>query len=215
MKLSRRTGAWMIAAHAVLWVGIAVLLPGAVMRGARAQEGAADAGRRFRLAVVDLDMVLTRSEQWADHQEESQRLRETSRLTLEKYERQVRVLRLDLQNLPPGAPEAAAKRDGIEKAMLEYRQARDGFDQQLGAMRIAALGTVFNDINSVIEQHAREHGLDLVLKKQDLTVSPKQPSELGVIIATANVLYARDSYDITDAVVEALNARYPEEIKDR
>ena len=192
MKLSRRTGAWVIAGYALLWAGIAVLLPGAGIHGARAQEDAADPAGPFRLAVVNLDMVLTRSEQWADHQEESQRLAETRRLTLEKYERQVRVLRIELQNMPPGAAEAESKRDEIEKAMLQYRQAGDGFDQQLRTLRIAALGEVFNDINSVIEQHAREHGLDLVLKKQDLTVSPEQPSELGVIIATANVLYARD-----------------------
>ena len=213
MKLSKRTAAWVIAGHVLLWAGVAALPPGAGTDSARAQDAAAG-NNGFKLAVVDLDQVLTRSEQWADHQEESQRLRDKKRRTLEKHEGELRVMQNDLDNLPPSAAQDAARR-AIEDSLLEYRRARDDFDRQLRELQMTALGRTFNDINGVVTEFARQNGLDLVLKQQDLTVSSDQPAELSVIIATANVLYARDAYDITDAIVQALNARYPEEIKDK
>ncbi len=65
------------------------------------------------------------------------------------------------------------------------------------------------------EHHAREHGISLVLKKQALQLSGPETIEQGLQIATTEVLYADEGLDITDAIVERLNAEYqaPVEVK--
>ena len=55
----------------------------------------------------------------------------------------------------------------------------------------------------------------LKLKKQNLSVSSAQPVELGVVLTTAHVLYAREDYDITDSIARELNARYPGEMREK
>jgi Skp family chaperone for outer membrane proteins len=170
---------------------------------------------RPRLAVVNLDKVLERSERWADFQEELQRSQDKTRRTLEKYEREIRVLRSEYDNLPPGTDLAAETRGKIETSMREYRDAQTQLETEMRRQRMQALSEVFNQVNEIIRQYAQANNIDLVLKKQDLTVSATQPVELGVIVATADVLFARDTFDITDDIVRDLNARYPKEIKEK
>jgi len=195
-------------------MALALALGAMLGAGQEAPDGA-NVNAPFKLAVVDLDEVLNRSEQWADCQKEGRALEDRMRRSLDKHEAQIRVLRTEYENLPPGTDAAVRTRDRLEAALLRYQEARGEFERQLRDQRTESLGKMFNEISAVIERYAQRHGIDLVLKKQDLRVSPTQPVELGIIVTTAHVLYARESYDITDAIVQELNARYPGEIREK
>ncbi len=201
--------------------GLSLIVMSALVFGsmpASGQEEAPEAGKvsaPFKLAVVDLDEVLTQSEEWSDYLDESQRLQEKMRRTLEKYERQLRILRSEYENLPPGTDLAGEKQRQLENALRQYRESRNEFEEQLRKQRVESLSKLFNQINEIVKRYAEENDIDLILKRQKLDVSPRQPLELGVVVTTAQVLYARERYDVTDAIVRELNARYPGEIKER
>ena len=169
----------------------------------------------MKVAVVDVDKVLSQSEAWSDSLDEYQRLQEQMRRSLEKHERQLRVLRAECENAPPGTDAAVEERVRLEAALREYEERKGEFELKLHDQRIESLSRLFNEISDIIRSYAVENRVDLVLRKQDLTVSPSQPVELGVVVTTVHVLYARESYDITDAIVRELNARYPGEIRER
>jgi len=195
---------------------VVVLLSG--IKVACGQEGAShdvQGAAPIKVAVVDVDKVLSQSEAWSDSLDEYQRLHEQMRRSLEKQERQVRVLRAECENAPPGTDAAVEKRARLEAALREYEERRGEFEQKLHDQRIGSLSRLFNEISDIIRSYAVENKVDLVLRKQDLTVSPSQPVELEVVVTTAHVLYARESYDMTDAIVRELDARYPGEVRER
>jgi len=197
------------------------LLPAATVAVCVALAAAQDAGPppapggSFRLAVVDLDRVLSRSKEWADLQQQIAATEDRMRRSLSKLQQQVRILQSACENLPPGTEDLAEKRARLDAALRRYDEARERFEQQLHQRRVKAAGQMFNKLNRLIERHARRQALDLVLKRQDLRVSADRPVELGVVMTTASVLYAKDCYDITETIVRELNADYPGEIRER
>jgi len=201
------------AATAALGVALAFAAIAGVEGGSEAPAPSPAAG--LRLALVDVDRVLDQSEQWADFQEEHRLLQEKRRRTLDKLRARIRILRSEYENLPPETEERAAKKAEIEQALGDYDKTRQGFESQLADQRTRALRNMFNRINEVVRAYAEEKELDLVLKRQDLRVSADKPVEMGVLLATADVLYARSSFDITVAIVQRLNESYPTEITDR
>lgn len=178
-------------------------------------EAGAQPVRPLRLAVVDLDEALEQSEEWQDHQEQRARLMEAMRRTLNKYDHQIRILRNEYGDLPPGTDAAAEKLAEIETTVGEFRNVKDGFDEKLDAQRRESLSTMFNKVADLLQQYAEANDIDLVLRKKSLRVSSGRPTELGVTVATADVLYVGEQFDVTDAIVEELNARYPREIREK
>jgi len=168
----------------------------------------------LKVAVVDLDKVFDKSEEWKDCQEESRRMADRLRRTGDKYEAQRRILTSELENLPPGEER---DRKGAElRATAEEAQSTTArLQADLVRQRRESLGKVFNRVGGIIARYAEENGIDLVLKRQDLRVSPDQPAEMNVVLTTAHVLYARASFDITDEIIKRLNADYPKEVLDK
>ena len=171
--------------------------------------------RPLRLGVVDIDQALAGSEEGRDYLLAHMQLAEKRRSVLEKHERQLRILRNELEGLPPGTDKTIEKRAAIEAALRARERDELEFDRQIEARRIDAVGKIFNKVNAAIEQYARQHELDVVLKRQDLQVSPANAGGLSVLMATADVLYVNERYDITDEIIRQLNASYPGEIRER
>ncbi|MFP4027212.1 MAG: OmpH family outer membrane protein [Candidatus Brocadiia bacterium] len=194
---------------------LSLLIPG--LHGVAGEKNAAgsDGTQKLKIAVVDLDRILKESERWKDFLNEHEQMEQKAKRTLKKYQTQIRILRSDYENLPQGTERAAKKRSKIRTAVEEYQKVKSKFETEMQNHRLESLSDMFNTINEIITLHAREHDLDLVLKKQDLSVSASQPKELGVIVATADVLFAENKFDITHDILKELNARYPGEIQEK
>lgn len=171
-------------------------------------------GGAFKVAVVDLDEVFENSREWKDYQEKGRRLMDKLRRASEKYGSQLRILDNERANLPPGA-ERDRKMTEIEATAAEAKKTAAKLQDDIVAQRREALGVLFNKINGVIGTYAEEKGIDLMLKKQDLRVSPRQPAEMNVVLTTAHVLYARKRLDVTQDIARRLNAQYPTEVRDK
>ena len=169
----------------------------------------------LRLAVVDLDRVFERSKEWQDHEAQRAQLIEKIRRTLRHSDSQIRILRSEYDDVPPGTAAASEKLREIQEAIGEFEKAKAVFEQQTSAQLRESLRTVFNKISASLEQYAKTNNIDLILKKQNLHVSSADPAEIGAFMAAADVLYVSDHFDVTEAVIKELNAEYPGEIKER
>jgi Skp family chaperone for outer membrane proteins len=201
---------------AVLALGalaVAALLP-AGRRTARSAHGSAPAEQGLRVAVVDMSTVLRGSQQWRDMAEERSRLLERMERTMTELTRQVQVLRNEYENQPPGE-QRRRKAMELEQAAREREQKRQEFEQQVARSYSEATREMFAKITEVVGAYAQEQGLDLVLKKQ--TMEMEGPESLGrnIMLATTEVLYAEPRLDISDIVVERLNAAYPGPVEDQ
>jgi outer membrane protein len=87
--------------------------------------------------------------------------------------------------------EKAGELQNMDREIREFQQSRE---KQLQEQSVRMRAGIVDDINKVVAEKVKADSFDLVLDKSG-------PSLNGVPI----VLYARDSFDFTDAVVSALN----------
>ncbi|MFW6044297.1 MAG: OmpH family outer membrane protein [Planctomycetota bacterium] len=202
----------------------AITLLGMVLGPAEAESGSESDPDTFRithLAVVNVDRVLEESRQWQDRREELDQMRERMQNTIDRKERGIRVLEGEYENLPQGTERAQKKRNEIQEAMEDYQETRRDFERELAEKRDRFLTDVMTKINEAVEALAEERDLDLVLKAADPEMSEDGTEESamdrGALLqraSVADVLFARDRLDISDRVIERLDARYTGEIVD-
>jgi len=181
-----------------------------------AQEGTGTApAAGLRVAVVDMSHVLSASKEWRDAVEERTRLLDTMRRTLNKLTRRNQVLRNEYENLPPGTEERQQKAAEIEQALQEFQQTRLELEEQIARQHDRSVRSLFGKLNGIVASYAQQHGIQLVLKKQDVDLTEAETVEQSLQIATTEVLYADPALDISEAVVAELNAGYegPIEVK--
>lgn len=183
---------------------------------ASALEGAGDRpAAALKVAVVDMSRVLKDSREWRDAVEERARLLDTMKRTLNELSRRNQVLRNEYENLPPATEERQQKAAEIERAVQEFQQARIDLEEQIARQHDKSVRGLFGKLNRIVAAYAQQNGVQLVLKKQDVDLAEPETVEQSLQIATTEVLYADPALDISDAVVEALNAAYegPIEVK--
>ncbi len=197
----------------VLWRGAAAVCAAAAVltawSAARAQDTAGAGVAGLRVAVVDMSRVLRGSQEWGDSVDERARIVETRGRTVSKLRRQVQLLRNEHGNRPPGSPERRQKAAEVEIALQELDRVELEFDTRLARQLNGSARSLLAKLNVVVADYAREHGIHLVLKKQDMDLVGPDSVEQSLQMATTEVLYADPALDISDAVIETLNAEYP------
>lgn len=205
--------------HALMTTGRAALLVAAVAVAAGAAVTVTGTGAaappQLRVAVVDMARILRGSEEWRDSVEERSRLLDTMKRTLSKLSQQAQVLRNEYQNLAPGTQERDDKGADLERALREMEQTRLDFEDRIARQHSQSVLSLFRSLDAVVADYAREHGVSLVLKKQQLEPGGPQGVEESLQLATAEVLYADSALDISEPIIAALNAQYeaPIEVK--
>jgi Skp family chaperone for outer membrane proteins len=181
----------------------------------RAAQENAPPPQKTLVAVVDMGRVLAGCKEWQDAVAERARMLDTARRTLDKLARKGQVLRNEYENLPPGTEERRKKAEELEAALQEYQQTRQQLDEEAARQHEGSVRNLFAKLSGVVAEYAKEHGISVVLKKQDFDLSAPQSVEQSLQIATTEVLYADPALDISAAVIERLNAGYkgPIEVK--
>jgi len=151
----------------------------------------------------------------------------------EKYER-VKEIDADLQKL---ADEYAKKIQDIEKKMVQLKEQIEGlpaesklradkilqmrrleadlkFEKEYGKAQYLDFYSdrkieIYNEIRRVVALIAQEQKFDLILRVESPTLSDQQdPENVTQRINNRVVLYSHESVDITNLVLERLNAEY-------
>jgi Skp family chaperone for outer membrane proteins len=179
-------------------------------RAGRAQEPAAS-GKGVQgpvVAVVDMPKLLRGSAQWRDLAAQEARMLDDMQRVLAKLGRQVQVLRNEQANLPPGTDEARKKEADLQQAVAEHERTRRDLEAQIARQHNEAVRTILDRIGQAVGSYAQEHGVDLVLKKQSLNVGGPETVEQNLLMVAADVLYASPALDVSEAVIQKLNATY-------
>ena len=167
------------------------------------------------VAVVDMSAVVAGSAEWKDLAQERNRLTENAKQTLSNLTQKAQVLRNEYDNLPPGTDERTAKANELQASLQDLQKTQQQFETQIGQSYTAATRTIFAKVGKIVEAYAREHKIDLVLKKQTLDLTGPETLGQNIMLATTEVLYADPGLDISQFVTDKLNAAYsgPIEVK--
>ena len=195
--MTRRTG---LAA-----VALALLLP-----FARAAAEDAPGGRTaVRIAVADLRRIYEDYEKQKDEEKVVKAYQDRIRRRVESLRGDFQRLADEMKNLSLGSPERLERKQKIEKIKNELRNLTQTATRELNERVVRATRGLYGEVGEVVAEYAREHGIDLVIKKQSLRADGKSmAASVSFQIGFEPVLYVDKQLEITDAIIERLNARY-------
>ncbi|MCM1369643.1 MAG: OmpH family outer membrane protein [Candidatus Amulumruptor caecigallinarius] len=143
---------------------------------------------------VDLDTILSKYNLAKDYNEEMLRLQTNAESQMKQHQNKLQNFAANVQNKMQNngyLSEASYKQDQQTYANMENQAQRSmaGLQSNIQQAAMNAQKTINDSINAFIEQYNKTRGYDAILFK-------------------AATLYINPELDITDEVIEGLNARY-------
>ena len=171
---------------------------GAPVASAPATGGASN----MKIAYVEIDSLLTKYNFWNDLSEEMLKKEENIRTTLnekgKKLEAEAREFERKIQNNGFASRERAEQEQArLIKQQQDLQELQQKLTNELAAENQKNSLELRDSINSFLKMYNKDKGYDLIISNT----------------AFDNLLYGNPAYNITDEIVEGLNARYNPSVK--
>ena len=171
---------------------------GAPVASAPATGGASN----MKIAYVEIDSLLTKYNFWNDLTEQMIKKEENTRTTLnekgKKLEAEAREFERKIQNNGFVSRERAEQEQArLMKQQQELQELQQKLTNELAAENQKNSLELRDSINSFLKVYNQTKGYDLIISNT----------------AFDNLLYGNPAYNITNEIVEGLNARYTPSVK--
>jgi Skp family chaperone for outer membrane proteins len=169
-------------------------------------------GSNVRIAVADAARVFNEMQETKDTQVQMQEERARLEAVGKEKADELNKLKAQRDNLKPGAPGYDEMTDKLNDAYNDFQAWRASAQAKAERNQKRQVSTLFQKVEQATAQVAQQQGYDLVLAKQQ----PSLPENLDAvkyenvvqILSARNVLYAAPRADISDQVIQVLNANY-------
>ncbi len=186
--------------------GLVVLAGGLAFGRALSAQGAAAA--TGRVAVVNVVKVLNEYQRQKDLVEEIGAIQE--KLAAENKARRDKLdtLQAELDRMDPDDPLMVQRLREMLALQVDYKNW--GETAQLNIAREFGVWSIrlYQELLAAVEELAKRHGYDLVLYRGEFERVSMDPEQINEQIRSLHVLYATNSIDITQTVLEKLNVKY-------
>lgn len=186
-------------------VGLMLAIGAPLPLGVAQVSAAAASGR---VAAVDVVRVFNEYQRQKDLQEEMRKVQD--RLQLESDERRKKIdqLQAQLDALKPSDPTYTDRSRELLALQIDYKNWFDinqaALTREIGVWTVAC----YRDILRAVELLAERDGFDLVFYKEEFEPTNMDPQQIRDQIRGRKLLYARQPADITQLVLDKLNADY-------
>ena len=169
---------------------------------ASAPAADANGSSNMKIAFVEIDSLLTKYNFWNDLTEQMIKKEENIRTTLnekgKKLEREAAEFQRKYENNGFVSPERAQQEyQRIQKQQQDLQELQQKLTNELAAENQKNSLELRDSINSFLRMYNETKGYDLIISNT----------------AFDNLLYGNPAYNITDEIVEGLNARYNPSVK--
>ena len=164
--------------------------------------GAAAGSSNMKIAYVEIDSLLTKYNFWNDLSEQMLKKEENIRTTLnekgKKLEAEAREFERKIQNNGYASRERAEQEQArLMRQQQELQELQQKLANDLAAENQKNSLELRDSINSFLNEYNKTKGYDLIISNT----------------AFDNLLYGNPAYNITNEIVEGLNARYNPSVK--
>jgi Skp family chaperone for outer membrane proteins len=209
MKMRSRW-TWTIAAAAA---AAAVTL---VLHTVRAQDSApasAPAPQNIRTAVCNAYQIMKQYNGIIAMRQSLDREQETLSAEVKHRVDEVEKLTEELKSLSAGSQAYQAKQNQIDQKKSEAKSWEEA--QLMQRMRRAAdaIEKGHQVLEQAVKEVAREQGFHVVLNHSEMGLEGLKPDEMQAVVRGQRVLYNDDSLDITQPVLDRMNALYAAQAK--
>lgn len=201
--MSKRNGWLRLTSAAVLCL---VLAAG---RDARAKETG------LKIGVVNVNKVFDNYKKKRVLEEDLRMAREQKSRVLREKDKEIKRLTEEIKMLELGS-EARKKRESeLEKKQVEFRSFTEVTASGLSDRKREITEALYLDIAAVVEEFGRSNGFDLIMKWESVDIKSETLDELLYKINQKTVLFAADTVDITQQVIDRMNEKYAKEIVEK
>lgn len=158
------------------------------------QEGKTTEGAAFKTAYIDTSKLM---DEYTESKDVEAKYKAKSEEAAKKFEVQEANFKADAANFERNAQangQAWAQQKGAElqQRQQQLQYAAQSLGQQLQMELGTEMDTLVKSVKKFIKEYGKEKGYDYVYGTGE----------------TASILYAKDSYDITEEVIKLLNEKY-------
>lgn len=141
-----------------------------------------------KIGVIDFQRVLAESKKGQEAKSKLEAEQEKRAKALEKMQEELRTMQEDLQNQQMLLSEEMQqqKQEQLRQKVRDFQRRQQDYTEEMKRLERAALEEIQTKVQSVVDDYAKENGLDLV-------------------IGTAVIAYYSEKVDITDKVIARLD----------
>lgn len=152
-------------------------------------SSAADVPAVRKLAMVDMQRVLNETKAGRRARKELEESSKVKQSKLEKKQAQLEKDASKLQSL--SGQQLAEAQERLQKEYMEVQNMAAALEQELSTEHNKLLQKMYENSQSIVAELAQQRGIDLVLVRDQMTV-----------------IYAKETFDITDTVVKQYDERH-------
>jgi outer membrane protein len=143
-----------------------------------------------KLAMVDMQRVLNETKAGKAARKKLESSSKSKQAKFDKKREKLETEAAKLQSL--SGNELAAAQEGLQRDSMELQNMLMALEQELSTQQQKLLETMYSNSQEIVEDMAKDKGLDLVLVRDPMTV-----------------IYVKEGLDITADVVKQYDKKYP------
>lgn len=163
-------------------------------------------GTGLKVAVVSVRKIFQGCKRSAGYREGAVAEQDRIIAELEKLSKEIEAERAGLKTLKEGSSDYMARTKELFEKQANYQAQQEFYKQQMGLKDQLWTKELYQDILRIASGVAKEKGLDLVFREDEVDFSETNVSELGLAMRTQKLLYSGGCLDITDEVTARLDA---------
>lgn len=161
------------------------------------------------VASIDLEKIYESLLEQAAADATLEQIAATMNVSIEAKRKELEDLQTELDSFTPGSPAHKSLTSKISERMVSYTSHVEFNRQKLEARRAELIRRVYDRIKAVLKVMAKENGWDVVFL--DDSIPPLEATDATRTmqqISARRMLYCDPTLDVTDLVVERLNADF-------
>jgi Skp family chaperone for outer membrane proteins len=163
-------------------------------------------GAGLKVAVVSIQKIFQKCKRGASYREEAIAEQDRIIAELEKLSKEIEAEKAGLKTLKEGSSDYMTSAKGLFEKQASHQARQEFYKQQMELKYRLWMRELYQDILRTASEIAKEKGLDLVFREDEIDFSETNANELGLAIGMQKLLYSGGCLDITDEVTARLDA---------
>lgn len=160
----------------------------------------------LKVAVVSIRKIFQQCQRGASYREEVTAEQNRVIAELEKLSREIEAEKAGLRTLKEDSSDYMALAKELFEKQANYQARQEFYKQQIELKDKLWTKGLYQDILRIAGEVAKEKGLDLVFREDEVDFSETNTTELGLAMRVQKLLYSGGCLDITDEVTARLDA---------
>jgi Skp family chaperone for outer membrane proteins len=177
-----------------------------IKKQAQPQSEPKQSGTGLKVAVVDIQKVFQGCKKGTSYRKEAIADQDRIFSELDKLSKEIDAEKAGIKTLKEGSSDYMTTAKELFEKQADYQARQEFYKQQIELKDKLWTKEIYQDIVRIAGDIAKEKGLDLVFREDEVDFSETNSNELALAMRVQKVLYSGGCLDITDEITARLDA---------